>query len=79
VASQDTDALPFERIPNIARPIIVSTKQDTSGDGEGDRCDTTKDIIVCECIQFPISPNIKEPARGIIGAGGECVTIREES
>jgi hypothetical protein len=35
VASQDTDALSFERVPNIARPIVVSTKQDASRDGEG--------------------------------------------
>jgi len=35
VASQDTDALSLERIPNIARPIIVSTKQDAPRDREG--------------------------------------------
>ena len=79
VASQDTDALSLERIPNIARPIIVSTKQDTPRDREGNRSDTTKNIIMCERIQFPISPDIKEPARGIIGAGGKSVTIREKS
>ena len=79
VASQDTDTLSLERIPNIARPIIISTKQDAPGDGEGNRGDTTKDIIVRECVQLSIGPDIEEPARGIVGAGGEGVAIWEES
>jgi len=78
VTSQDTDALSFERIPNVARPIIVSTKQDTSRDGEGNRSDTAKNVIVRERVQLPVSPDIKEPARGIVGAGGKGVAIREE-
>ena len=36
VTSQDADALSLERIPNVARPIIIPTKQNTPGDGEGD-------------------------------------------
>jgi len=36
VTSQDTDTLSLESIPNVARPIIVSAKQNTPGDGEGD-------------------------------------------
>ena len=36
VTSQDTDALSLKRIPNVARPIIVSAKQNTPRNGEGD-------------------------------------------
>lgn len=79
MASQDTDTLSLERIPNIARPIVISTKQDAPRDGEGNRGDTTKDIIVRECVQLSIGPDIEEPARGIVGAGGEGVAIWEES
>lgn len=78
MASQDTHTLSFESIPNIARPVIVSAKQDASGDGEGNRSDTTKNIIVRERIQLPVSPDIKEPARGIVGASGESIAVREE-
>ena len=79
VTGQDTDTLSFERIPNVARPVVVSTKQDTSRDGERNRSDTTKNVIVGERVQLPVSPDVKEPARGIVGAGGESVAIGEES
>jgi len=48
MASQDTNALSFERIPNVARPIIVPTEQDTPRDGEGNRSDTAENVVVCE-------------------------------
>ena len=48
MTSQDANTLSFERIPNIARPVIVSTKQDTTRDGEGNRGDTAKDVIMSE-------------------------------
>ena len=32
-----------------------------------------------ERVQFPVSPDIKEPARGIIRAGGKGVTVWEKS
>lgn len=79
MASQDANAFPFERIPNIACPIVVPAKQDTPRDGEGNRGDTAKNIIMRERVQFPIGPDIKEPTRGIVGAGGEGVAVREES
>ena len=79
MAGQNTHTFSFESIPNVARPVIVSTKQDAAGDGEGNRSNTTKNVVVRERVQLPISPDIKEPTRGIIGTGGKGVTIREES
>jgi len=78
MASQDTDTLSFERIPNVARPVVVSTKQNTPGDGEGNRSDTTENVIMCKRVQLPVSPDVEEPARGIVRAGGEGITVREE-
>lgn len=79
VAGQDTYTLSFQRIPNVARPVVVSTKQDTPGNREGNRSDTAEDVIVRERIQLPIGPDIKEPARGIIGTCSESVAVREKS
>lgn len=50
VASQDPYAFTLQGIPNVARPVVVSTEQNASGDGEGNRGDTTKNIVVCESI-----------------------------
>jgi hypothetical protein len=79
VAGKNTYALSFKRIPNVARPVIISTKQDTPRDREGNRSNTTEDIVVRERIQLSIGPDIKEPTRGIIGTGGKSVAIRDKS
>lgn len=50
VASEHPYTFSLERIPNIARPVVVSTEQNASGNGEGDRGDTTKNVVVCESI-----------------------------
>ena len=32
MASQNSDAFSLERIPDIARPVIIAAKQDAAGD-----------------------------------------------
>ena len=46
VTGQDSNTFTLERIPDIASPVIVSTKENTPGDGEGDGCDATQDVVV---------------------------------
>ena len=34
VASEHTHPLALEGVPNVARPVVVATEEDTTGDGE---------------------------------------------
>lgn len=34
---------------------------------------------MCKGVELPIGSDVKESARGIVRAGGKCVTIREEA
>lgn len=50
VACQYTNTLSLECIPDIARPVIITTKEDTAGDRERNGRDTTQNIVVCESV-----------------------------
>ena len=50
MASQNTDTLAFERVPDITCPIVVSTEKDAARDGKGNRSDSTKNVVVRESV-----------------------------
>ena len=56
------DTLKGERVPHVARPVVVTTKEDTAGDRERDRRDTAKDVIVRESVQLTVSANVEKTA-----------------
>lgn len=62
MASKYTYTLALECIPDIARPIIVSTEENTTGDGEGDRGNPAKNVIVSEGIQLSIRSDVEQAA-----------------
>lgn len=66
MALQDTDAFALERIPDVACPVVVATKQDPPRDGEGDRRDGAQDIVVSESVEFSVSADVKEATRCIV-------------
>jgi hypothetical protein len=76
---QNTNTFSFKGIPNITCPIVISSKKDTTRDREGDWCDTTKNVVVGECIQLTISTDVKQAAGSIVGTSGKSVTVREEA
>ena len=76
---QNANTLALERIPDVARPIIVATEKDTTRDGECDGCDTAKDVVVRERVELTVSTYIEKTARRVIGAGGESVAVGEET
>lgn len=76
---EHADALALQRVPDIAGPIVVATEQHTTGDGEGDRCDTTKNVVVCEGVQFSVGSDIEKSARSIIGTRSEGIAVGEEA
>ena len=77
--SEHTDPLPLEGVPDIARPVVVAAEEDAAGDGEGDGCDTAKDVVVRERVELTVSTYIEKTARRVIGAGGESVAVGEET
>lgn len=79
MTSQHTHALSLECVPDVAGPVVISSEEKPSRNGEGDRGNTAQDVIVSERVEFSVSTDIKQPARGIVGAGSECVAVGEES
>ena len=79
VTGQNSNTFTLERIPNIAGPVVVSSEENTSGDGEGDGCDTAKNVVVRERVELTVSTDIEKTARRVIGAGGESVAVGEET
>ena len=76
---QNANTLALERIPDVARPIIVATEEDTARDGECDRGDTAEDVVVREGVQLAVGTDIEETARSIIRTGSKRIAIGEES
>ena len=75
---KNTHALALERVPNIARPVVVPAKQHSAGDGEGDGSDSAEDVVVCEGVELAVGSEVKEAAGGVVGAGGKGVAVGEE-
>jgi len=78
MSGEHADALSFQGVPHVAGPVVVATKQNAAGDGEGDGGDTTQDVVVREGVQFTIRPDVEKSARGIIGSSRKGIAIREE-
>ena len=63
---QNANPLALERIPDVARPIIVTTEEDTTRDGESDGGDSTENVVMGERVELAISPDIKQAAGCVI-------------
>lgn len=78
MTSQDSHAFTFQRIPDVASPIVIPTEKNATRDGERDRGNTTENIIMCKGVQFPVGTNIEETAGSIIRTSSESITVREK-
>jgi hypothetical protein len=78
VPGEDADALALERVPDVARPVVVATKQDATRDGERDGGDTAQDVVVRVRVQLAVRADIEQPARCIVGASRKRVAVREK-
>lgn len=63
---QDAHPLALERVPHVARPVVVPSKEDSAGYGKGDRRDAAEDIIVRERVELAVGADIEESARGVV-------------
>ena len=79
VTGQHADSLTLKSIPDVARPVIVTTKENTSRNGESDGSDTAQDVVVRERVQLTVGANVEQAARGIVRARSECVAVGEEA
>lgn len=76
---QNTNTLPFKRVPNVAGPVIVAPEKDTARNRECYGCNAAEDVVVGKCVQFTIGTDIKQTTRSIIRSRGEGITVREKS
>lgn len=66
MASQHTNALALEGVPNITGPVVVPTEKDTSGQGEADRGDAAENVVVDVRVELAVGTNVEQSARGIV-------------
>jgi hypothetical protein len=66
VAGEDADALATERVPDVARPVIVPAEEDAARDGECDGGDAAQDVVVREDVQLTVRTDVEQPARGVV-------------
>lgn len=59
VTCKNTDTLSFQRVPDIAGPIIVATKEDASRDRECNGRNATENVVVRKRVEFTIGTNIE--------------------
>ena len=76
---EHTHTLAFERVPDIAVVVVVPGKQEATREGEGDRGDTTGDILVAIGDELTVGPEVEELAGRVVGTRREGVTVGEES
>jgi hypothetical protein len=62
VAGEDTYTLAAEGVPDVARPVVVATKEDAAGDREGDGGDAAQDVVVGEYIELAVGTDIEQTA-----------------
>jgi hypothetical protein len=79
MTSEDTHTFTPEGIPNVACPIVVTTKEYPSRNRERNRRDTAKDIVVRESVELAICADVEQAARRIVGTGRECIAVREKA
>jgi len=79
MTSQDTYSFTFQSIPDVTGPIIITTEKDSSGNGECNWSDTTKNVIVSESIELSVSSDVEKSARSIVWSGSKSISIREET
>lgn len=79
VTGQDTHALALERVPDVARPVVVTAEQDATRDGKGDGRDAAQDVVMRVDVQLAVSADVEQAAGGIVRARCKGIAIREEA
>lgn len=73
-----THSLSFERVPDVDIEVIVSSKQQASGKGRGQRGDPAHDAGILVGDELLVRPQVIELTGGVIRACYHCVAVREE-
>lgn len=73
-----THTLCFQGVPDVAVEVIIPSKQEAPTAGEGDGCDSTDDALVRVHYELLVRPEVKKTAGGIVRAGADGFTVREE-
>ena len=78
MACQHTDPLALESVPYVARPIIITTKEDATRDGERDGSDAAQNVIVRKRIELAVGTNIEQTTSGIVRTSSERPSVGKE-
>lgn len=73
-----TGAVGLQGVPHVTVEVVVAGEQQTPALGEGHRGYTTDDVVVGIHHELLVGAQVKQTARGVIGAGGKSVAVREE-
>ena len=77
-SARPTGPLGPERVPHVAVEVVVAGQQEPPGPGEGDGGDAADDVVVAVQRQLLVSSDVEEATGGVVRAGGESKSIREE-
>ena len=73
-----TCSVSFECIPDITVEVIIPSKEEAATLGEGNRCDTTDNVVMGVGHELLVCTEVKESACGIIRTSGKGISTREE-
>ena len=71
-------SLLLQGIPDIAVEVVVAGEEQSAALGESYRGDAADDVVVGEHADLLVRTDVEQTTGGIVGAGGESVTAREE-
>jgi len=78
VTLQRTNSLTTESIPDLALKVIVTSKQESAGNGECHGGDTADGLANSVALQFSVGADIEKTARSIVGTSTESISVGEE-
>ena len=75
---QHARPLRLHGVPDVAVEVVVAGQQEPPGPGEGDGGDAADDVVVAVQRQLLVSSDVEQATGGVVRAGGESKSIREE-
>lgn len=73
-----TGSFGLHGIPDVAVEVIVAGEEEPTALAEGDRCDTTDDVIVAVHGQLLVGAHVEQSTCRVVATRRERPTIREK-
>ena len=73
-----TCSVSFECIPDITVEVVIPSEEEAATLGEGNRCNTTDNVVMGVGHELLVCAEVKQPACSIVRASGKGIAIGEE-